>query len=171
MTVRTLRRTLAATALAAVPLAAATACDKSDPPPRTQTPAANAPAPAGPSSGAGGSGSSSPAPTAQSLSGQSALGSAVRRGEKLKSATVMKELLMTQILAKQETGKWPAKFPDDAKLANPWTESDPGYEWAPPPPGTRDDGATVVLYQLKDGKRVTGAPTGRADGSVREPNE
>ncbi|HEX8913608.1 MAG TPA: hypothetical protein VF796_14715, partial [Humisphaera sp.] len=106
-----------------------------------------------------------------SLSGQSALGSAVRTGEKLKSATVMREILMAQILAKNETGKWPAKLPEGVSHANPWTDSDPGYEWVPPANNVQGDAKTVVLYQLKDGKRVAGAPTGRADGSVREPNE
>ena len=56
--------------------------------------------------------------------------------------------------------------PYDVVIKNPFTGDNPGYEYVKP----ADDAKmteTVLLYQLKGGKRVTDGKVAYADGAVR----
>jgi hypothetical protein len=55
----------------------------------------------------------------------------------------------------------------DTLIENPFTGDNPGYEYVKP----ADDASisdTIVLYQLKDGSRVTQGKVAYLDGSVRD---
>jgi hypothetical protein len=57
--------------------------------------------------------------------------------------------------------------PYDTLIENPFTGDNPGYEYIKP----ADDASisdTIVLYQLKDGSRVTQGKVAYLDGAVRD---
>jgi hypothetical protein len=54
-----------------------------------------------------------------------------------------------------------------ALATNPLTNANPGYEYVKPADQPESYGDTVVLYQLRDGKRDEALPAGYLDGSVR----
>jgi hypothetical protein len=57
--------------------------------------------------------------------------------------------------------------PYDTLIKNPFTGDNPGYEYVKP----ADDASisdTIVLYQLKEGSRVTQGKVAYLDGSVRD---
>lgn len=55
-------------------------------------------------------------------------------------------------------------------LSNPLTGEDPGYEYVKPtlPPNDPKAKSTIVIYQLRRGKRDTELEVGYLDGSVRQ---
>jgi len=55
--------------------------------------------------------------------------------------------------------------PLDGLIVNPYTHDNPGYEYVKPPEGA-DPATTVVMYQLRDGKRDLGLAVGYGDGRV-----
>ena len=73
----------------------------------------------------------------------------------------------------QHDGAWPDQLKDieseidslDALIANPFTKENPGYEYVKPSADV-DPAQTIVLYQLRKGKRDTSLRVGFGDGRV-----
>ena len=100
---------------------------------------------------------------------------------KKNSTDNMKELSLAIVNYRGTNKAWPDNLDqvkpfvlngkDFAKLmANPLTGDNPGYEYVKP----KDSDpaiSTMILYQLKDGKRDSTLPTGFADGSTRDPSK
>jgi hypothetical protein len=57
--------------------------------------------------------------------------------------------------------------PYEELIKNPFTGDNPGYEYVKPADDAKMS-ETVVLYQLKDGSRVTQGKVAYLDGSVRD---
>lgn len=57
-----------------------------------------------------------------------------------------------------------------ALTTNPLTGDNPGYEYVKPPADVKSSAATIVLYQLRGGKRDATLPVAFLDGSVRLAN-
>ncbi len=103
---------------------------------------------------------------------------------RIESTQNMKILGLTIITYKQDQGRWPDKLSDvkeradktaseiggdkdfAALMKNPLTGADPGYEYVKPKKGDSLN-ATVMLYQLRDGKRDEALPKCYQSGSVR----
>lgn len=105
-------------------------------------------------------------------------GAAEQARLKMQSVNNMKMLLIAMLNYEKVNEQWPDKVADihdqlennvDMYVTNPVTGENPGYEYVKPEGEAGSD--TIVLYQLRDGKRDTELPVGYADGSVRKIGE
>ena len=99
-------------------------------------------------------------------------------GKKAKSWNQMKALITGIILYRDSNdNEWPEELAQarellegdhldfDELMHNPVTGDNPGYEYVKPPPDA-DPKTTVILYQLREGRRDTTLRVGFADGHV-----
>lgn len=96
---------------------------------------------------------------------------------KNQSVNRMKNLLEGVLEYRAENNDmWPEKLDDTREftdrrigyenmIGNPYTHDNPGYEYIKPSPNA-DPSKTVVLYQLRDGKRDINLRVGFGDGRV-----
>lgn len=99
--------------------------------------------------------------------------------QRVSSVNKMKTLILGIIKFHEKEGTWPdnleAIMPlvqnDPTLLHNPLTDAKPGYDYVKPPATMTpaQGGNTIVLYQLRKGKRDRKLEVGYLDGSVREP--
>jgi hypothetical protein len=107
--------------------------------------------------------------------------------QRIESSSNLKELARAVIKYHDDKQEWPEKLADlesmvgesdamgvigDGKdyatlVRNPLTGDDPGYEYVTPPAEPEGLSKTIVLYQLRDGKRDETLPVAYLDGSVR----
>lgn len=107
--------------------------------------------------------------------------------QQAESSSNLKELSRAVIKFQADNGAWPETLADlrpvigtsdvlgvigDGKdyaklVRNPLTGDDPGYEYVKPPTDVETSASTIVLYQLRDGKRDSTIPAAYLDGSVR----
>lgn len=94
----------------------------------------------------------------------------------LQSSNQMKELILAIRNYEDVHEGWPDSLDQVGNLVdsdlnvlmqNPITGDNPGYEYVPPSADS-DPSTTVILYQLRDGRRDTNLRVGFADGRVAE---
>ena len=107
--------------------------------------------------------------------------------QRVESAANLKDLSRAVLKFQADNGAWPATLADlmpvigtsdelgeigggkdyATLVRNPLTGDDPGYEYVKPPADVESMSGTIVLYQLRDGKRDSTIPAAYLDGSVR----
>ena len=110
------------------------------------------------------------------LTGCGAVQNARSTAKKVQSENNMKQLALGMLSYRSTIRKWPDRIEDISRevegeenlkelMTNPVTGDNPGYEYVKPAGVATSN--TVILYQLRDGKRDPTLSVAYADGSVR----